>query len=178
MPYTLNIKFSPLTPPPRYGYRVKYWANSTPGVVTSAVTTGSSYQVKNLPETGYSGTVEPICAPDTYGAPAPFSVILAGGGNTVTASFGPCTQNAVEWHFFGSMTVPQNVLVNTPFRLDVVYYEPPNTDCSVVSKSVSMSGTIYAGTNAGTINGCALSGPQGEAFLVGSVVCSSVGILT
>ncbi len=80
MSKTLVITFTPVTPAPQAGYRVRYWPTNSPLNVTTIAPnpTGSPVAIPGLTETSYSGTIEVSCGGGTFSSPASFTGVLAG----------------------------------------------------------------------------------------------------
>jgi len=81
MSKTLVITFTPVTPAPQAGYRVRYWPTNSPLNVTTIAPnpTGSPVAIPGLTETSYSGTIEVSCGGGTFSSPTSFTGVLAGG---------------------------------------------------------------------------------------------------
>lgn len=80
MSKTLVITFTPVSPAPQAGYRVRYWPTNSPLSVTTVAPnpTASPIAIPGLPESSYSGTIEVSCGGGTFSSPASFTGVLAG----------------------------------------------------------------------------------------------------
>lgn len=75
MPSSLTISFTPASPTPANGYRVKYWPTGSPGsvVLVSPNPTSSPVSITGLTGLDYSGTIEAACSGGQYSTPVSFS---------------------------------------------------------------------------------------------------------
>ena len=71
----LNISFTPASPAPSLGYRVRYWNVNTPGSITtvSPNPSASPVVVTGVAEGCYAGTVESICSAGVFSSTVSFS---------------------------------------------------------------------------------------------------------
>jgi hypothetical protein len=71
----LNISFTPASPAPSLGYRVRYWNVNTPGSITtvSPNPSASPVIVTGVAEGCYAGTVESICSAGVFSSTVSFS---------------------------------------------------------------------------------------------------------
>jgi hypothetical protein len=128
---TLTITFTPASPTPANGYRVKYWPTSNPTNITtvSPNPTSSPITITGLAQNSYSGTVEAACGGGNYSSVTSFSANVVGNCLTgTTMASGNCS---------GGQT-------NT-FTLASGY-----------SATVTMTGYYYSGTGTRTITGSLL----------------------
>lgn len=131
MPNTLTISFTPANPAPSNGYRVRYWATSSPDIVTtvSPNPTSSPVTISGLAQNSYSGTVEADCGGGSYSSVSSFGANL--GGSCVTGTT-LATANCSSGQ-------------TSTFTLASGY-----------NATVIMSGYFYSGTGTRTITGALL----------------------
>lgn len=104
----LNISFTPVSPAPANGYRVKYWNVNTPGTIITVTPnpTGSPVSISGVAEGCYAGTVESACSGSQFSSPVSFNAcspsptyyyytgLLCGGG--VQQSFRSTLSNLAD----------------------------------------------------------------------------------
>lgn len=80
MSNTLTITFTPASPAPANGYRVKYWPTSNPSSIStvSPNPTSSPVTISGLTQNSYSGTVEADCGGGNYSSIVSFGANLGG----------------------------------------------------------------------------------------------------
>lgn len=94
MSYNLTLTWTPPSPAPANGYRVKYWnVNSPETVITVTPNVTSSPAVINIATSGcYAGTIESACGASEYSNPVTFNACIAGdcltGDTVATATCG------------------------------------------------------------------------------------------
>lgn len=71
----LNISFTPASPAPANGYRVKYWNVNTPGTIITVTPnpSGSPVNISGVSAGCYAGTVESACAGSQFSSPVSFN---------------------------------------------------------------------------------------------------------
>lgn len=71
----LTISFTPASPAPALGYRVRYWNVNTPGTVitVSPNPSGSPVVIPGVDAGCYSGTVESACSGGVFSSPVSFT---------------------------------------------------------------------------------------------------------
>lgn len=86
MPNTLTISFTPASPTPAAGYRVKYWPADNPASITtvSPNPTSSPVLITGLTGTSYVGTIEASCGGGQYSTAVPFTASTPGTTGTIT----------------------------------------------------------------------------------------------
>lgn len=84
----LNISFTPVSPTPTNGYRVRYWNVNTPGTIitVSPNPTSSPVSITGVAEGCYAGTVESACG---------------GGQFSSTVSFNACSPAPTYYYYTG-----------------------------------------------------------------------------
>ena len=128
---TLSISFTPASPAPANGYRVKYWPTSDPTSITtvSPNPTSSPVTISGLSQNSYSGTVEADCGGGNYSSVTSFGANLGGSCLTgTTLATANCSSG-----------------MTSTFTLGSGY-----------SATVTMSGYYYSGTGTRIITGSLL----------------------
>lgn len=71
----LTISFTPVSPAPTNGYRVKYWNVNTPGNIITVTPnpTSSPVSIIGVDAASYAGTIESACGGGNFSAPENFS---------------------------------------------------------------------------------------------------------
>lgn len=84
----LNISFTPVSPAPANGYRVKYWNVNTPSNVITVTPnpTASPVTITGVASGCYSGTVESACSGGQFSSAASFNACSAASCLTGTTS--------------------------------------------------------------------------------------------
>jgi hypothetical protein len=156
MSYTLTITFSPASPAPANGYRVRYWdvldpltvITVTPNPVSSPAT------VSGLAAGSYEGTIESACGGGLYSTPVPFSAStsilwearFSNDAGTLCSTPAVTVYTATGESFSSGTTVYSDAALTTPL-----------TGYSFISELVA--GTIY-NINSGT---AVIGTPTGDA---------------
>ncbi len=128
---TLSISFTPASPSPANGYRIKYWNVNTPGSVTTVSPNVSSSPavISGVADGCYAGTIEAACSGGQYSTPVNFNACSALSCITGTNSaVGNCSSGQTS-----------------TFTLASGY-----------SVSIGMTGYYYSGTGTRTITGALL----------------------
>ena len=127
----LTISFTPVSPAPANGYRVKYWNVNTPGTVitVSPNVSGSPAVISGVSEGCYAGTVEAACTGSQFSSPV---------------SFNACSS-------LSCVTGTTSAVANCATGQTSTF-----TLASGNSVAVAMSGYFYSGTGTRTITGALL----------------------
>lgn len=82
----LTISFTPASPAPALGYRVKYWNVSTPGSITtvSPNPSGSPVVISGVAAGCYAGTIESACSGGTFSSPVSFNACSPSSNGTIS----------------------------------------------------------------------------------------------
>ena len=104
---SLTISFTPSSPTPAIGYRVKYWLTSTPGTIytVSPNPTSSPVTITGLTGTNYSGTIEAACSGGQYSTPVSFSATVAPTVLSVIATNNGNVDSAINEILIGATSI-------------------------------------------------------------------------
>ena len=80
---SLTINFTPASPTPSEGYRVKYWPTSNISNITTVTPnpTSSPVVITGLTESSYAGTIESSCGSGQYSSTQSFSAAITNPSN-------------------------------------------------------------------------------------------------
>ncbi len=172
----LTISFTPASPTPALGYRVKYWNVNTPGniITVSPNPTSSPVVIPGVAAGCYSGSVESACSGGVYSSAVSFTNVCSPSAtSSVTSAYGymePCIGGTIDDYMGAQVNLNAPVTVDTVFNVDVKYVFPPMT-CGSGGSQFTQSFTIeiLAGQSSSTFNACT----SGAYFSGGANICSA-----
>ena len=160
----LNISFTPVSPAPTNGYRVKYWNVNTPGNIITVTPnpTSSPVTIIGVDAASYAGTIESACGGGNFSAPQNFTATFTptyyyyslneyacsnctlGGATKVGRSTTVLSTSSGTHYKVGSYSyVVTNQITPAPASFDVDLDTSTQTgaNCSIACGSVS-NGTV------------------------------------
>lgn len=176
----LNISFTPASPAPANGYRVKYWNANTPGTVitVSPNPTSSPVSITGVAAGCYAGTIESACGGGQFSSTVSFSACSPaqgngaisiqnnGGSGAIIGDFSP------TWFFTDTGTLPlQNLGTATGGHSGF-------TGNFGVDITGAMGGCLTLSVNNNIVDTIAISGTGTYTFLNTSIPPNSTVVIT
>jgi hypothetical protein len=111
---TLTVSFTPSSPTPSNGYRVKYWLTSAPGTIYTVTPnpTTSPVTITGLSGTNYSGTIEAACSGGQYSTPVSFSASITPTVLDVIATNNINSESAINEILIGASSIHTTPVVS------------------------------------------------------------------
>jgi len=143
MPNTLTISFTPANPAPSNGYRVRYWATSSPDIVTtvSPNPTSSPVTISGLIFNSYAGTIEAACGGGNYSSITSFSASTSGTSyNAISTYYIPCVITSSN-----NLTANDIYFISgvTDIATGVQLYNSVGGAITTVSMIADLNGNLY-----------------------------------